>query len=175
MKRNSKYLLDIIPGIVIAAFAVFYLISAQSIQAFTGLGSTPLDNRFVPNLWGSVMLFLGLWMIGRGIIKYRKFKAAGGVAKKLNLGAAIAEKREVIASFIALALYVGLMEPLGFVISTILYTFAQILILTPREKWGKNVIPAAITALITGILLYYIFRIQLAVLLPSGVLSAFGL
>ena len=58
---------------------------------------------------------------------------------------------------------------------TIIYTFAQILILTPREKWGKNFLPAGIVAIIVGILLYYIFKLQLSVLLPSGILGAFGL
>ena len=91
------------------------------------------------------------------------------------MGKAISDKGEVIASFIALTIYVALLEPIGFVIMTIIYTFAQILILTPREKWGKNFVPAAIVALIAGILLYYIFKIQLSVLLPSGILSAFGL
>ena len=118
---------------------------------------------------------LSLWLIIRGAFKYKRFKAAGGVPQKINIGKAISDKGEVIASFIALAVYYGLMETVGFVIMTIIYTFVQILILTPREKWSKNYLPAAVTAIIAGVLLYYIFKIQLSVLLPSGVLAAFGL
>lgn len=175
MKRNGKYMLDIAPGVVITVFSLLYLSQVPGIQGFNDLGSTPLDNHFVPYLWGGALLFLGLWLIGRGYAKLKKFKAEGGVPKKFDLGNAILEKREVIISFVALSIYVGLMELVGFVIMTILYTFAQILILTPREKWRKNYIPAAIVGIITGVFLYYIFRIQLSVLLPSGVLDAFGL
>lgn len=174
MKKNSKYMMDIIPGIVISIFSLLYLSQISGIQAFTGLGSTPLDNHFVPYLWGGVLLFLGVWLIGRGIIKRKHFKAAGGVPKKMDLAAAISEKREVIASFVALGIYVGLMDLVGFVIMTILYTFVQILILTPKEKWSKNVLPAGIVALVAGFLLYYLFKVQLSVLLPAGILPMFG-
>ena len=44
----------------------------------------------------------------------------------------------MIASFIALTIYVALMEPIGFVIMTIIYTFAQILILTPGKNGGRT-------------------------------------
>lgn len=174
MKKNSKYMMDIVPGAVIAVFSLLYLSQVPSIQAFEGLGSTPLDNHFVPYLWGGVLLFLGLWLVGRGAIKFKRFKAAGGEAKKSSLSAAIAEKREVIASFVALAIYVGLMDLVGFVIMTVLYTFVQILILTPKEKWKKNLVPAGIVALVAGFLLYYLFKVQLNVLLPSGILPLFG-
>ena len=175
MKRDSKYRSDIVPGIIIGLLSLFYLSQVSGIQAFVGLGSTPLDNKFVPYLWGGALLALSLWLIIRGAFKYKRFKAAGGVPQKINIGKAISDKGEVIASFIALAVYYGLMETEGFVIMTIIYTFVQILILTPREKWSKNYLPAAVTAIIAGVLLYYIFKIQLSVLLPSGVLAAFGL
>ena len=74
----------------------------------------------------------------------------------------------------ALVIYVGLMDLVGFVIMTVLYTFAQILILTPREKWKKNFVPAGIVALVAGFLLYYLFKVQLNVLLPAGILPLFG-
>jgi len=173
--KNKQYRQDIIPGIVLACFSTAYLCMIPKIKAFTGLGSTPLTNHFVPYLWGGVLLFLSLWLIVRGILKYRRFKAEGGVVEKTSAKSVISDKREVVASFIALALYVGLMEALGFVITTILYTFAQILILTPREKWKKNYLPAAIVAVITGCVLYYIFKMLLNVLLPSGILAAFNL
>ncbi len=173
--KNKQYKLDIIPGIVLTCFSIAYLCMVPGIKAFTGLGSTPLTNHFVPYLWGGVLLFLSLWLVVRGILKYRRFKAAGGVPEKTSAKAVLGDKWEVIASFVALGLYVGLMEPVGFVITTILYTFAQILLLTPRENWKKNYVPAAIVAVITGCLLYYIFKMLLNVLLPSGILGAFGL
>ena len=174
MKRDKQYKLDIIPGIVIAIFAIFYMSRISGIRVFKSLGATPLTNHFIPWLWGGSMLALSLWLIVRGIMKYRRLKAAGALPESESLFAALWEKREVIFSFIALALYVGFMDSIGFVITTCIYTFVQILILTPVEKWAKNFIPALITAVITGFLLFYVFRVMLNVLLPVGMFG-FGL
>lgn len=173
--NNKQYKLDIIPGIVIAVFSILYMSMIPGIKAFDGLGATPLTNHFVPYLWGGSMLILGLWITVRGFRKRKKYLAEGGKVENTSLKDALLEKREVIASFVSLTLYVGLMGSVGFVIMTILYVFVQILILTPRAKWGKTYVPAGITAVISGCALFYIFKYLLNVLLPVGILSMFGL
>ncbi len=172
---NKQYKLDIIPGFVLSLFAIAYLSQVPSIVEFKGLGSTPLTNRFVPYLWGGFLLVLSLWVLLRGFRKRKKYLANGGQAAKGSFMEGVRDKREVIASFVALTIYVALMGSLGFVPTTICYVFAQILILTPRENWKKTWLPALITAAVTGGLLFYIFRYLLNVLLPVGVLSVFGL
>lgn len=173
--KNKQYKQDIIPGIVIALFSIAYLAMIPNIATFTGLGATPLTNHFVPYLWGGSLLVLSLWIIARGFRRRKKYLAEGGKIEKTSIKDILVEKREVVASFIALGLYVGLMGPVGFVITTILYVFAQILILTPRENWKKTYVPAGITAVVTGVLLFYVFKYLLNVLLPVGILSVFGL
>ena len=173
--RNKRYKLDIIPGVVLSLFSLAYLAMIPNIQIFQGLGAPPMNNHAIPYLWGSFLLFLSLWITARGFRKRKLYLAEGGKPEKINWKTAIGEKREVFASFAALGLYVGLMGFLGFVLATIPYVFVQILILTPREKWKKNYIPAAITAVIAGVLLYFIFKHQLNVLLPSGLFGLIGL
>ena len=174
MKKDKQYKLDIIPGIILAAFAIFYMLQVPKVRVFKSLGATPLTNHFVPYLWGGAMLVLSLWLVIRGIMKYRRLKAQNAIPENEGIFAGLWEKREVIFSFIALALYVGFMESVGFVITTCIYIFIQIIILTPAEKWAKNFIPALITALVTGCLLFYIFKVMLNVLLPVGIFG-FGL
>lgn len=174
MKKHSNYRVDIIPGIVIALFAVAYLALVPSIQSFTGMGSTPLTNHFVPYLWGGALLVLGLYVAVRGFRKRAAFIKAGGKIEKFDLKAAVNDKLEVIASFVALTIYVALMNVVGFVPMTIIYLVAQILILTPKHDWKKTYVPALIVAVVCSVLFYYIFRYHLNVLLPQGILSAFG-
>ena len=78
MKRDSKYMLDIVPGIVIAAFSLFYLVQIPGIQAFNGLGSTPLDNHFVPWMWGGALALPGCVADRPRLFKHKRFKAATG-------------------------------------------------------------------------------------------------
>ena len=172
---NKQYKLDIIPGIVLSLFSLAYLSQIHNIVEFKGLGSTPLTNRFVPYLWGGSLLVLSLWVLIRGFRKRKKYLAEGGQADKSSLMEVLRDKREVVASFVALTIYVALMGSLGFVITTLCYVFAQILILTPRENWKKTWLPALITAVVSAGLLFYVFRYLLNVLLPVGVLSVFGL
>ncbi len=174
MKKNSNYRLDIVPGIVIALFALAYLLMVPTIQTFTGLGSTPLTNHFVPYLWGGFLLFLGLYVAFRGFRKRAAFIKAGGKVTPFDLRKAIDEKREVIGSFVILTIYVALMDAVGFVPMTIIYLFFQILVLTPKHEWKKAYVPALIVGVVCAVVLYYIFRYHLNVLLPSGILKAFN-
>ena len=41
MKKNSKYMMDIIPGIVISIFSLLYLSQISGIQAFIRSGFHP--------------------------------------------------------------------------------------------------------------------------------------
>ena len=175
MKKNSNYRLDIIPGLAIALFALAYLLLVPGIQTFTGLGSTPLTNHFVPYLWGGFLLLLGLYVAVRGFRKRSAYIKAGGKVVPFDIRKGLDEKREVIGSFIALTVYVALMDAIGFVPMTIIYLFCQILVLTPKHEWKKAYVPALIVGIVCAIVLYYIFRYRLNVLLPSGVLKIFNL
>ena len=175
MKKHSNYRGDIIPGIVIALFAIGYMSLVPGIQTFVGIGSTPLTNHFVPYLWGGALLILGLYVAVRGFRKRAAFIKAGGKIEGFDFKKAVDDKLEVIASFVALAIYVALMDAIGFVPMTIIYLTAQIIILTPRHNWKKTVAPALVVAVVCSVLFYYIFRMKLNVLLPEGILSVLGL
>jgi putative tricarboxylic transport membrane protein len=167
--KNKNYREDIIPGIVIMVFSALYLAFVPTIQPFVGLGATPLTNRFIPILWGTVLFILGAWIFVRGFRRKAAYLKDGG--KPIKGKNFFKENREVVWSFVALAIYVALLQPVGFLISTILYTTAQILILTHMSKWKKTWLPALITGIVCGILLDYLFKQQLNVLLPQGILG----
>ena len=175
MKKHSNYRLDIIPGVVIALFSLWYMSMIPGIQTFTGMGSTPLTNHFVPYLWGCALLVLAAWLIIRGLRKRAAFVKNGGKLEKLDFKAGVEDKMEVIQSFVLMALYVALMGPVGFVPCTVVYLFLQILVLTPKENRKKTYVPAVICSVVCACLFYYLFRYHLNVLLPQGILKSFGI
>lgn len=164
-----EYKKNLIPGVVLAGFSTAYLIGSCWIKPFTGLGATPLDNRFVPRLWGSILLLLSLVLIWRGV-KQRKEaieKNVGKISSGENLAELCKENFEVIASFVMLAVYTALMEPVGFLISTALYLYGEIIVLTRPEK--RNYILPAVVAVIVAVAVDFVFVRFLSVLLPAGI------
>lgn len=164
-----EYKKNLIPGVVLAGFSTAYLIGSCWIKPFTGLGATPLDNRFVPRLWGGMLLLLSLILIWRGV-KQRKEeieKNGGKVSAGKNLLELCKENFEVIASFAALAVYTALMEPVGFLISTALYLYGEILILSRPEK--RNYVLPAIVAVMVAVVVDLVFVRFLSVMLPTGI------
>lgn len=165
------YRKNLVAGTTLALFAIIYLYFSLEIKTFNGSGATPLDSRFMPQLWGSCLLFLSVLLILRGI-KEKKLalKNVGeSVRTTFSLKTVYFNNYEVILTFVAIGIYILLLKNVGFIIMTIVYIFAQVLILTPPKK--KNLIAAFIVAIVFAIGLDYIFVNLLHVLLPKGILG----
>jgi putative tricarboxylic transport membrane protein len=89
------------------------------------------------------------------------------VKSELNFTGMIKENREIVLTFVSLAVYIALLEPVGFLIMTAVYLFVQTLILTPKEK--RNYIVTLITSIVIAVALDYVFVCLLNVLLPLGI------
>lgn len=118
------------------------------------------------------MMLLSIMLVVRGVKQQKKAgKVPGKEPAKMGARVAhhISENREVILSFTALFLYIGLLEKIGFVIMTVLFLSAEILILTPKEK--RNYLLAVVTGIVGSGVLYFVFGKTLHILLPAGIFS----
>ncbi len=164
------YRKNLYPGIVLSIFSIVYIALSGQIQIFTGSGATPLDARFIPRMWGSVLLLLSLILVFRGMKQKIEAKSAGiDVKGGLSLMERVMEGREVILSFVALGIYVVIMKNVGFLISTTAYIYFATLILTPKSK--RNYILPLIVAIAFAAGIDFIFVRFLSVLLPMGILG----
>ena len=163
-----EYKKNLIPGIVLTIFSIIYLVLTSQIKKFSGLGSDPLGARAIPYLWGISLLVLSLILVVRGI-KQRNLAIKNNtlVKSELNFTGMIKENREIVLTFVSLAVYIALLEPVGFLIMTAIYLFIQTLILTPKEK--RNYIVTLITSIVIAVALDYVFVCLLNVLLPLGI------
>ena len=74
-----------------------------------------------------------------------------------------------ISTYILIVLYVAFLKPVGFVISTAVYLFFQMLALSCFDV--KNCWKYAIIALLVSPVIFYIFRVFFNVFLPTGLLN----
>ncbi|MCL6704722.1 tripartite tricarboxylate transporter TctB family protein [Pseudomonas sp. T1.Ur] len=152
-KRN-----ELIAGLAMLGAGVAYLVLTMNLPR---RGS--IDAAFVPWVLAVSLCLLGalqLWM-------WRKLP---------DKSVEPAEKPEAIdypTVFKTLALvllYTALMEPVGFVITTVLYLYAQFIVLTPGEQKVKH-LQYALIAVVSAVLIFYIFRHGFDLLLPVGLLD----
>jgi putative tricarboxylic transport membrane protein len=163
-----SYRKNIIAGAVLSVFSVVVLLLSLNIPAFTGLGAAPLDSAFIPRLWGGSLGLLSLSLLFRGLKERAVYAKTGKVIPfPFKLSKFCRENREVILTFVIIAIYTALVGIAGFIIMSALYLFAQILILTPPGK--RNFTMAGIISIITSVLLDFVFVSLLHVLLPRGI------
>ena len=154
---------DLILGVVMLAFSGFYLFFAQQIKTRPKLTPGYASAKIMPTLLGVLLAILSVFCIVQGI---RQMKAADEAqAKKLDRGDLMA----VVFTFAVIIGYILVMPILGFILSTVIYLFLQMLILAPAEK--RNYLLFAIVAVVFTALVFVAFRIGLQQLLPRGIIE----
>ena len=160
---------DVICGGVIMLCAVILFIATFSIKSLLGMNPGP---EFMPRL-ASVLLFLvalGITVEGLQNVKHH-------VVEEVSEEEAAYRKagnRKVLYSAILIGFYVFSLETLGFVISTLIYEFCQMIVLTPMGK-KKNYVLFGIITVISTVFFYIVFTRFLYLMLPAGLLRYVGL
>ena len=76
----------------------------------------------------------------------------------------------VVLTFAVIIGYILVMPTLGFILSTVLYLFLQMLMLAPADK--RNYVLFAIVAVVFTAIVFVAFRVGLQQLLPRGVIES---
>ncbi len=122
-----------------------------------------IDAAFVPYVLAITLCVLGgfqLWEASR--------LPAGETGKQEDT----ADYRTVVKTLGLIIAYAALLQPLGFPLMTVIYLFAQFIVLTPADK-PVNYPMYATIAVLTSAIVYATFRHAFDMMLPVGVLSAF--
>jgi putative tricarboxylic transport membrane protein len=152
-KRN-----ELIAGLAMLGAGVAYLILTMNLPR-----RGTVDAAFVPWVLAVALCLLGalqLWA-------WRKLP---------DKSAEPSEKPEaidyptVIKSVALVLLYTALMQPVGFLITTALYLYAQFIVLTPADEKVKH-LRYTLIAVVSAVLIFYIFRHGFDLLLPVGLLE----
>ena len=155
---------DGITGLVCLAISIWLLALTFSLPPAT---IVPIGPAFYPQLVLSLLAILSIILVALDLRAPRVARA--GTVSPAAAGPA-PNYRLVLATFIEFGLYIALLPPLGFRISTFLFVLAlQVTLEWPRSNkhWALAVIVAAATSLVA----YLVFEDYLSVLLPRGTWS----
>ena len=167
MKRYK----DLYTGLVVFFVSLFYLINTNSIRIFSGAGATAVNARTIPIIEGLLLMLLSIIMLIRFGFKERNTRRTGEVRKESSTGTVAVSssfrvRMAVPFTLLLLLLYVLAIGRLGFVITSMVYLFFQIIILSPEGK--PRYVINTIISIACPVIVYLIFVYLLNVPLPSG-------
>ncbi|MGE5157048.1 MAG: tripartite tricarboxylate transporter TctB family protein [Gemmatimonas sp.] len=157
---------DGISGLVCLAISIALLTETFGLPPAT---IVPIGPAFYPRVVLFLLMLLSVILIVLDLRAMRTARAGAPAAAAPAAGSP-PNYRLVLATFIEFGLYIALLPPLGFRISTFLFVLAlQVTLEWPRsnKRWALAVLIAAATSLIC----YLIFQDYLSVLLPRGTWS----
>ena len=163
--RFKKYR-DLGFGVAALLFSIFYLINAAQIKTRPKLTPSYASAKIMPILLGVLLAILSIFCIVQGIRRLKAPDSKEENGKKLDRGDMMA----VVFTFAVIIGYILIMPILGFILSTVIYLFLQMLILAPAEK--RNYVLFAIVAVVFTAIVFVAFRIGLQQLLPRGVIES---
>ena len=151
---------DLVVGILFLILATVVYVSARALPPNL-LGSLGAD--FLPKIVAILCGVLAVIQIVSGAGAIRNYQAEATAEEDKP------EYLRVVATIVVFTAYVLLMKPVGFIITSAVYLFLQMLILCPKEK--RNSILFAVISVVCAVAIYYIFRNGLNVMLPAGILG----
>ena len=122
---------------------------------------------FMPTVIGALILILALMLLFSSIKNFKR-----NAAKAEAMPADTSDYKRVLASLVLVVIYVNILAPVGFILSTRGYLFLQILVLAPDgSRTAKNVMLYAIIDVVFVLVVFFLFRYGFKIVLPSGIFS----
>ena len=156
---------DLILGIVMLLVSGLYLFFAQQIKTRPKLTPGYASARIMPTLLGVLLAVLSILCIVQGLRKLKE-PETDSQAKKMDRG----DLAAVLLTFAVIIGYILILPVAGFILSTILYLFLQMIILSPAEK--RNYGLFCLVAVVFTAIVFVAFRVGMQQLLPRGVIES---
>lgn len=156
---SGKNLSETIINIVLIIVGAVLWIMAQKIEVGAAMGH---GGDFMPKICATAWLIISILML---LFRMRKSPAADGENESISV-------RGFLLTLALLLVYVFLLEPVGFVIMSVIYMFIQMLLFVPKEKMTKKtVIVFAAVSVILPIAVDLLFVNVFSLVLPTGFLG----
>lgn len=152
-------------GLASLLFSIFYLVNAFQIKTRPKLTPGYANARIMPILLGVLLAILSIVCIINGLKNIRRADEEK-TQDKTDKGDAMA----VVLTFVIIIAYVLIMPTLGFILSTMIYLFLQMIVLAPPEK--RNYVLFAIVSVVFTAFVFVAFRVGLQQLLPRGIIES---
>ena len=155
---------DIVVGIFYAALGAAVIYLAQQLPKSRVMKIGP---NFMPLVIGIIIVALALMLLFSSIKNFKR-----NAAKAEAMPADTSDYKRVLASLVLVVIYVNILAPVGFILSTLGYLFLQIIVLAPDDRRSaKNIMLYAIIDVVFVLIVFFLFRYGFKIVLPAGIFS----
>lgn len=155
---------DIVAGIFYAVLGAVTIYFAQQLPKSRVMKIGP---DFMPMVIGILIFVLALMLLFNAV---KNFKA--NAAKAEAMPADTSDYKRVLASLVLVVIYVNILAPVGFILSTLGYLFLQIVVLAPNDRRdAKNILTYAIIDVVFVFVVFFLFRYGFKIVLPAGMFT----
>ena len=148
---------DLLCSVIFLVFGIFMFVQSAAIKPL--MGSKDLGSGFVPKIIaGCIIAIAGVKLIMTLTGKKEEKKIENDEDKMGGL-----------LTIALLLIYSVLFNTLGFILSTVLYLFAQMLILS--DERNRKIPLFAVIAVVAPVVIYALFVYVIKMPLPAGLLS----
>lgn len=159
--RNAIRYKGLMVSVGMLLFSAFFYASSYMIK---DSGIVAIGPAFIPRIVCGGMGLLALIQMVLDLLELRRQKGKpADPAEKREINVAM-----VLATVALFALYIFCLSILGFIISTILYLFVQMFLLSVGKK--QNLVLFAVISIALTVLIYFFFRQVMYLMLPAGIL-----
>jgi putative tricarboxylic transport membrane protein len=151
---------DLASGIFLFLFSIALFIGALRVKT---LAVSSIGSGFFPAIVAVLLAIVSVPIIIGGIRK------AAGPNESANAAAGKPRVKAVIATFLLMGCYAALLGPLGFLVTTAVYLFLQINILSADEY--RRPILFGVVSVVGSVSIYFLFVKVFNLMLPAGILG----
>ena len=155
---------DIVVGVFFMALSAAIMIGAQLLPKSKVMEIGP---DFMPMCIGAVSFILAALLTFLNV-KNMKLR----IAEIDPASIPDCDYKRVILSIILVLIYVFILQPVGFIISTLVYLMAQMIVLSPDDKRTKaDIIKLAVLNVVFTLVVFFLFRYGFKIVLPAGIFT----
>lgn len=155
---------DLLVSVFYLVLGVVMLIMAKALPKSKVMAIGP---DFMPTVVAILILVLAGILLLQTVNRLRRGGAVDAAAEKDT-----SDYKRVLASLVLATVYVNILKPVGFLISTFVYLGLQIPVLAPDDKRSKkDIIKYTVISLVFTVIVYVLFRYGFKIILPTGLLK----
>ena len=155
---------DIIVGIFFMALSAILMVMAQMLPKSKVMEIGP---DFMPMVIGGLTFALAAAFTFLSVKNFKMHAAEIDPAKLPDC-----DYKRVLLSVILVLVYVFVLQPVGFIVSTLVFLPLQMLVLSPEDKRGKkDIMMLLIIDVIFTMAVFFLFRYGFKIVLPAGIFT----